>query len=196
MAMNNDDKSELLFGAYDESKFTGDIQWHDVIDQLFWSLKLDDIKYNGKPMNLCADKTCMITPDSGTSLITAPGWAIDTITSNLPYIEGCDNDFDFGELTFVIDGVDYPIPSHHFMERYYNVYESGDSVCTTSITQLDILQDGQDNLFILGDVFMQIYYTIFDRDNDRVGFALSYIENEEVTHDFDLAQMGDLLDFQ
>ena len=45
----------------------------------------------------------------------------------------------FGNLTFIIDGVEYDIPSHHFMERYYNVYETGDSVCTTSITELDIL---------------------------------------------------------
>jgi Eukaryotic aspartyl protease len=32
MAMNGEDQSELLFGGYDTSKFTGEIQWHDVID--------------------------------------------------------------------------------------------------------------------------------------------------------------------
>lgn len=77
--MNNKDDSELLFGAYDTSKFVGDITYHKVIDKLFWSLKLDDIKYNGKNLNICKDKDCLITPDSGTSLITAPGWAIGLI---------------------------------------------------------------------------------------------------------------------
>jgi hypothetical protein len=53
MAMNGIDKSELLFGKIDDSKYTGDIQWHPVIDKLFWSLKLDDIKYNDVSMGLC-----------------------------------------------------------------------------------------------------------------------------------------------
>lgn len=80
----------------------------------------------------------MITPDSGTSLITAPSWAIETLTKALPYKEGCDTDKDFGDLTFIIDGSEYKVPSHHFMERYFNVYEEGDSVCMTSISKLDI----------------------------------------------------------
>jgi hypothetical protein len=74
-------------------------------------------------------------------------------------------------MTFVINGEDYVIPSHHFMELYKNVYTEGDSICMTSISPLDIMQRGQENLFIVGDSFMQLFYTIFDRDNDRVGLA-------------------------
>lgn len=36
----------------------------------------------------------------------------------------------------------------------------------TSITAIDIEEEGQENLFIVGDSFMQIYYTIFNRDTD------------------------------
>ena len=94
-----------------------------------------------------------------------------------------------------MDGLNYSIPSHHFMEMYQNVSEPGDSVCVTSITQLDIMQEGQENLFIVGDVFMQEYYTIFDRDNNQVGFAKAVHPHEEETHDIDLEEADNLSDF-
>ncbi len=53
MAMLPDDESELLFGSYDPTKFIGNLNWHPVVDKLFWSLRLDDIKYNGKGLNIC-----------------------------------------------------------------------------------------------------------------------------------------------
>jgi hypothetical protein len=126
----------------------------------------------------------MMTPDSGTSLITAPTWAYEKLMRALPQEDNCMDKFKFGTLTFVVDGRDYDIPSHHFMEVFNGVYAPYDSVCMTSITNLDIFQDGQENLFILGDAFMQIYYTIFDRDNDRVGLAKSRIYNKEYDMDF------------
>lgn len=66
------------------------------------------------------------------------------------------------------------------MDVYTNVYERGDRICMTSISSLDIFQKGQENLFILGDSFMQLFYTIFDRDNDMVGLARSRIYEQEV----------------
>ena len=102
-------------------------------------MRLNDIKLNGKSLNLCnGAKLCMITPDSGTSLITVPSWAMKKIESALPPMPNCENKYGFGTLTFVIDGVDYNIPSHHFMEKYINVNKIGDHVCMTSIQALDI----------------------------------------------------------
>ena len=41
--------------------------------------------------------------------------------------------------------------------------------CTSSIMQMGI----KDDMFLVGDIFMRKFYTIFDRDNDRVGLALA-----------------------
>jgi hypothetical protein len=80
----------------------------------------------------------MVTPDSGTTLMTYPSWATETFKSRMPYEEGCKSKNDFGTITFVINGIDYDVPSHHFMERYFDVFESGDSVCMSNFSPLDI----------------------------------------------------------
>ena len=44
MSLCEEEKSELTFGWYDDSKIKGNIQWHDVIYQFFWALELNDVK--------------------------------------------------------------------------------------------------------------------------------------------------------
>jgi hypothetical protein len=134
---NNDEESYLLFGDYDKSKFTGQLNCHPVVDKLFWSLKLDDIKLNGKSLGICDGKDCIVTPDSGTSYSTMPSWAMQDAQKMLPLKEDCRSDHNFGTLTYTIDGVDYDISSSHFMERFKN--DDGETYnCEFTITELDI----------------------------------------------------------
>lgn len=80
--------SELTFGYYDKSKYTGDMIWHPILHKLMFGIQLDDIKVNGVAMNICSDKgadnPCLITVDSGTSEMTMPSWAIKKATGKMP----------------------------------------------------------------------------------------------------------------
>jgi len=41
----------------------------------------------------------------------------------------------------------------------------------TIISPLNLKSYSGKEIFLLGDTFMQTYYTTFDRTNDRIGFA-------------------------
>lgn len=44
LSLFENEQSELTFGYYDDSKFSGKLRKHEVRDKLFWALKLTNIK--------------------------------------------------------------------------------------------------------------------------------------------------------
>lgn len=75
---NDGVESDITFGYYDTSKFTGKINWNKVISNEFYIIKLDDLKIGGKSLGLCGKngllkKDCLVTVDSGSSTFSASG---------------------------------------------------------------------------------------------------------------------------
>jgi hypothetical protein len=58
----------------------GDVAWNDVQFKYMYGVKLDDIKVNGMSTGVCeTSKGCLITFDSGTSLMSVPSFAEDIL---------------------------------------------------------------------------------------------------------------------
>lgn len=165
-AFNLGDNSdgELTMGGYDESHFTGEITWTALAEPKYWLINIENVQagsYSSGATNAIVD--------SGTSLITGPKLEIMKIanaagaTANIvgQYTIDCARVSTLPDLVFNINGKAWPVPGKDL------VIQAG-GTCLFAMMGMDIPSGPK---WILGDVFMRQYYTIFDYGGARVGFA-------------------------
>jgi len=163
--LKNDEDGELLIGGIDESAYTGEISYVPLKAENYWEIALDGVQVDGEDMTNCT--TAIV--DSGTSLLTGPTADIEALAKKVgahsfiagEYIMSCNSDSP--DIDFVINGQTYS-----FSLDEYTIKDG--PICLFAAMGLDIPSPAGP-LWILGDVFMRKYYSIFDRDNSQVGFA-------------------------
>ena len=75
LSMNPDEESEIMMGGWNTDRFNEhEMVWHPVVNQLFWTVELDDVLVNGVSTGYCKSEgaNCTVCPDSGTSMLTFP----------------------------------------------------------------------------------------------------------------------------
>ncbi|XP_041092101.1 pepsin A-like [Polyodon spathula] len=165
LSPNSQSGSVVTFGGIDESYFTGNINWVPLTSETYWQIKVDYIQVNGQTV-ACA-QSCQAIVDTGTSLIAGPSGPIATIQSAVGVSPGisCQNVPSMPDVIIGINGVQYTLSSSaYILERY------GGQQCSSGFQAMNLPTNAGD-LWILGDVFMREYYSIFDRGNNRVGLA-------------------------
>ncbi|XP_011210080.2 lysosomal aspartic protease [Bactrocera dorsalis] len=158
---------ELTLGGVDSNHYVGELTYVPVVSEGYWQFNMDSVIINGE--YICDE--CSAIADTGTSLLAVPtdiyesvqnaigaqlssdeAYYVDcSVVSSLPTIS-----FGIGGTTFSLSGSDYIVESDD---------ENGDVVCMSAF------QDAGTNFWILGDVFISKYYTVFDLGNNQVGFA-------------------------
>ncbi|XP_020653743.3 cathepsin E [Pogona vitticeps] len=163
---------ELVFGGFDPSHFSGNLNWIPVTKQGYWQILLDNIQVGGT-VEFCAEG-CQAIVDTGTSLITGPSEDIKQMQNLIgaqpvdgEYAVECNNLNVMPSVTFTINGIPYTLTP-----EAYTLADSSDGMqlCTSGFQGLD-MQTTSGPLWILGDVFIGQYYSVFDRGNNRVGLA-------------------------
>ncbi|XP_052671549.1 cathepsin E isoform X1 [Harpia harpyja] len=163
---------ELLFGGFDPSRFTGTLNWVPVTQPGYWQIQLDNIQLDGT-VAFC-ENSCQAIVDTGTSLITGPTKDIKELQSYIgatpvdgEYAVECSNLNVMPDVTFTINGLPYTLSA-----QAYTLMEYSDNMafCTSGFQGMDIAPPAGP-LWILGDVFIRQFYSVFDRGNNRVGLA-------------------------
>jgi len=158
-------------GGIDTDHYTGEIVYHDVVEETYWTLELSKVSYGGKEIEIAATSPAAI--DSGTSLIVAPSGIAADINSLIGatqvgagYIVDCSSIDSLKDLAFEFNNVEYTLSPNDYILK---VTEMGQTECMSGISGMDIPH--HPNLWIIGDVFIGKYFTVFNYANKTVGFA-------------------------
>jgi len=158
---------ELTLGGYDQAHFTGPINWAPLTAETYWQTKLDSMTIGGVPQT----NTTRVILDSGTSLLAGPSADVKAIAAAVgatpfflnpkEYTIDCTKIASLPDIVVTLAGVSYPLTGAD-----YTINAGG--LCLFAMTGIDVPSGA---LWIMGDVFMRKYYTIFDYGNQRLGFA-------------------------
>lgn len=165
---------EIIFGGVDEKYVSGEISYTPLKEETYWLFEMDgiqvDVAKDGFKYKV-AGKSLAIA-DTGTSLIMGPMNLALIINEKLSakydedggffYFPDC-NVTDLPDIVFKISGKEFPLKPDQYILR--DVGDDGQTICLSGITGGDI------GFWILGDVFIGPYYTVFDYGQRRIGFA-------------------------
>jgi len=163
------DGSALVLGGINKKYYTGDFKYYDLSMTLYWGLDMDDIIFNGTSYKV--KNRLLGIVDTGTSVIVGPSKVVDEMTK--AFGKGREKQVDCAlvptlpTLDFVIKGDKYTLTGKDYILQ---VDQGGKSQCIVGIIGLD-LPPQLGEAFILGDSFIKTFYTHFDVENKRVGFA-------------------------
>uniref|UniRef100_A0A8U8BMJ9 Uncharacterized protein n=1 Tax=Geospiza parvula TaxID=87175 RepID=A0A8U8BMJ9_GEOPR len=133
--------SVVIFGGIDESYFTGPINWIPVSYQGYWQISMDSCSWLQEPLSR---SFCSLQ------------WLWSPWLPPFPW---------------EMDGQGPPGQGKKRFQPTFPQFPSRAQTQHSEESCMSSFQDTSGDLWILGDVFIRVYYSIFDRANNRVGLA-------------------------
>ncbi|XP_025781824.1 gastricsin [Puma concolor] len=171
--MNPQKGAVLIFGGIDHSLHRGPIYWAPVTQERYWQIGFEEFLIGGHATGWCS-QGCEAIVDTGTSLLTVPQQYLSYLLQATgaqadqygQFMVDCNNVQSLPTLTFLINRVQFSLPYSSYLFR-------GNDICAIRVQATYLPSSSGQPLWILGDVFLRSYYSIFDIGNKRVGFAVA-----------------------
>ncbi|KAJ6602795.1 acid protease [Mycena vulgaris] len=161
--------SELFLGGVDTAQFTGAFRNVSLIEEDFYALALQALDVNSRTVATANGVVAIV--DTGTTLLIGDPQGVEILYSAIPGAK--DASAIIGDGFFTVPCNAIPTAGIVLGNQLFNV--------APAIFNLGILE-GNDCVggvvssegipfWVLGDIFLRNFYTVFDQGNSRVGFA-------------------------
>jgi cathepsin D len=164
---------EMTLCDMDPNHYTGQIAWQPVTRQDYWRFNMDSLSIGSTSF---ASNISAIA-DTGTSLLAGPTAAVRQIQQmigaseiiNGEYMVDCSKVASLPNIVITLGGQQFVLTGKDYILEIDQLFEK---ICLSGFIGIDI-PPPNGPLWILGDIFIGKFYTVFDAGNKRVGFAQS-----------------------
>ncbi|RDA89865.1 hypothetical protein CP533_0408 [Ophiocordyceps camponoti-saundersi (nom. inval.)] len=157
---------EIKFGSTNPDKFSGNISYTPLGSQDGeWAIPIDDMAFDGKKAGVGG---VLAYIDTGTSFVFGSQDRVQKVHSVIPgaksadgqtYKVPCDT---IKPLTFTFSGIDYEVSPKDWIAP-----KNAAGECTSNVYGFEVAKGS----WLIGDTFLMNVYTVFDKDEKRIGFA-------------------------
>jgi hypothetical protein len=176
--------SEISFGGTDARRMAEDLRWAPVHQPElgYWQLAVRRITVGGEALDLCEEGGCVAIADTGTSLLGAPKqiaqhlhWLLARKVEDNPSEIDCTQHpgpeivFDLGTVELVLGPEVYSRPAG--LRVINNKTNETQLICRASLLPVDEGPSLGPKAWILGEPALRKYYSAYDWQRKRIGFA-------------------------
>lgn len=166
---NTSNGGELYFGGANPDHYQGNFTCTPVTRGAYWQFDMQGGEVNG--VSFCTGG-CQAIADTGTSLIAGPKTEVRKIQRAIgatpivggEYMVDCNKLGSMPDITFTVAHKVFTLTPEQYVLQ---ITSNGETECLSGFMGIDLPEP----LWILGDVFIGPYYTLFDFEENQVCFA-------------------------
>ena len=172
----------LTIGGANEEYYTGEITWLPIVKPAaYWQFAVEGVSCGGAEVTM---KNSIAIADTGTSLLYGAPDAVDQLVNAMGltaadenqggYMVECSKVKSYPSIAFKMQGKDFELDAEHL---FLSIGEmDGKDYCMFGINADPGLEDPNHSYWLLGDVFLGQFYSVWDVPNQKIGFANSVTE--------------------